>query len=70
VNDLVFEDTHENRQAFIGNQDIVDASYGKGTRSVDDLSKEWEGLKRNQRTLAFYDDNIGDFLVQVAFESK
>jgi hypothetical protein len=70
VNDLVFEDTPENGQAFIGNQDIVDASYGKGIRSVDELSKEWEGLRKNQRTLAFYDDNIGDFLVQVAFESK
>jgi hypothetical protein len=70
VNDLIFEDTRENREAFIGSQDIVDASYGKGLRSLDDLSKEWEGLKKNQRRLAFYDDNIGDFLVQVAFESK
>ena len=70
VNDLIFEDTRENRLAFIGNQDIVDASYAKGTRSAKDLSKEWEGLKKNQRTSAFYDDNIGDFLVQVAFESQ
>jgi hypothetical protein len=70
VNDLLFEDTDANRAAYVGTKAIVESSYGKGTNSVEKLTGEWEAIKKNQRTLAFYDDNVGDFMVQVIVYPK
>jgi hypothetical protein len=65
VNDVML--TEQSRDAYVAPQNILDEVYGPGKVTVDQKVKEWEAILKGRYFTAFFDDNIGEFLIHVDF---
>ncbi|HTU92466.1 MAG TPA: hypothetical protein VMF69_20460 [Gemmataceae bacterium] len=65
VNDVMLTD--ESRDAYVAPQNILDEVYGPGKVSVAQKEKEWAEIKNRRYYEAFFDDNVGEFLIQIDF---
>jgi hypothetical protein len=69
VNDWVFEPSEESREAYVSDKKILtDSKYrqedGK-PYTTEYFAARWERFKTAGRREAWYDDNVGEFLVQI-----
>lgn len=65
VNDVILSD--ESRDAYVADQKILDAVYGEGKVTVEQKDAEWGEIKSRRYYDAFFDDNAGEFLIQIDF---
>ncbi|UXE62360.1 MAG: hypothetical protein KA717_06075 [Woronichinia naegeliana WA131] len=65
INDAVLDDSDKSRDAYVLPQDKLDETYGKGKVTEEKRQEEWERIKTDDYFDAFFDDNAGEFLVQV-----
>lgn len=65
VNDVVL--TEQSRDAYVASQKILDEVYGVGIVTVAQREREWEEIKNRRYYEAFFDDNVGEFLIHVDF---
>ncbi len=65
INDAVLDKNDESRDAYVMPQDKLDETYGKGKVTEKQRKDQWERIKRDHYFDAFFDDNAGEFLVQV-----
>jgi len=68
VNDGILRDDRESEEAYVTNQDALDATYGKGKRTVQELRETWKKLVVQNYWDIWFDDNVGEFLVQLSYE--
>lgn len=65
INDIILNKDSED--AYVASKEVLDVVYGKDKVTVDQKRSEWEAIKRDGYYGAFFDDNAGDFLIQVDF---
>lgn len=71
VNDVILNE--ESQDAYVARQEVLDAVYGKdpvtgkSRVTVEQKQAEWESIKNDRYFGAFFDDNAGEFLIQVDF---
>jgi hypothetical protein len=65
VNDVMLND--ESRDAYVADQNILDGVYGPGKVTVEQKDEEWKEIKKRRYYDASFDDNAGDFLIQIDF---
>jgi hypothetical protein len=69
INDIVLKDDPEYRKDYITDQKCLDDSYGQNPRrTVEDMEKRWDQLTKNNYWDIWFDDNIGEFLVQISYD--
>jgi hypothetical protein len=62
VNDVVLDD--KSRDAYVPPQSVLDEAYRKKV-TVAQKAMEWKDIQNRRYFEAFFDDNIGEFLIQV-----
>jgi hypothetical protein len=65
INDAVLDDSNKSRDAYVLPQDKLDETYGKGKVTEKQRKDEWKRIQIEDYFEAFFDDNAGEFLVQV-----
>jgi hypothetical protein len=65
VNDVILSESAGD--AYVASQPVLDQTYGKGVITRSQKEKEWKQINETKYFEAFFDDNIGDFLVQIEF---
>jgi hypothetical protein len=68
VNDAVLKNDAESKTAYIANQKILDETYGVNKLTVATLLDRWNKIVRDNYWDVWFDDNVGDFLVQISYE--
>lgn len=68
VNESVIRDDAANQTAYVGTQQALDETYGPGKVTVKTLRKRWQRLVTDNYWEVWYDDNAGEFLVQISYE--
>ncbi len=70
VNEAVVSDNAESKEAYIANQNVLDQTYGKNIVTVEMLCKRWDNIVKENYWEVWYDDNVGEFLVQISYEAS
>jgi hypothetical protein len=70
VNEAVIQDTAAAEEAYLTTQQALDETYGKNILTVEQLRKRWQQLVTNNYWEVWFDDNVGQFLVQVSYEAN
>ncbi|MCI5139340.1 MAG: hypothetical protein D3922_13230 [Candidatus Electrothrix sp. AR1] len=66
VNEKLIEDSPKAKLAFVGeNQMEIDQIYGPGKITREQLAKQLESIISNRYWTVWFDDNVGQFLVEV-----
>jgi hypothetical protein len=66
VNDAVLNENAG--EIYVGSQKLLDQSYPPpGSVTVEKKRQEWQAIKERRYFQAYFDDNVGDFLVQIEF---
>jgi hypothetical protein len=65
INDAVLDDSNKSRDAYVLPQDKLDETYGRGKVTEKQRKDELERIQTENYFEAFFDDNAGEFLVQV-----
>lgn len=65
VNDTVLKNDAICRDSYVGTQDGLDVTYGKGRYTVAGRSADWKRLVEEQYWDKWFDDNAGAFLVEI-----
>lgn len=65
VNDVIL--TEQSHDDYVHDQDILNAVYGPGKVTEAQKEKEWKEIKNEGYYEAFFDDNLGELLIQIDF---
>lgn len=68
INDNVLINDEISHESYTASQKELDENYGPGKYKAEDLDHTWNRLVSDQYWDIWYDDNIGQFLVQLTFE--
>jgi len=68
VNEAVIQDTPECEVAYVTNQEALDETYGPGVLTVAQLKDRWRKLVKENYWEVWFDDNVGQFLVQISYD--
>jgi hypothetical protein len=69
VNEGVPKDDAKSKAAYIANQEVLDETYGKNKVTVAMLRARWDYIVRENYWEVWYDDNVGEFLVQINYDN-
>jgi hypothetical protein len=70
ANDAVARDDPESERAYVTDQAALNATYGPGRVTVDNLRERWRRLRDANYWEVWFDDNVGEYLVQVDFTPR
>ena len=66
INEKLLENNQKAKLAFVGkNQEEVDETYGPGVITLQELEKQFENIVNNRYWTVWFDDNIGQFLIEI-----
>lgn len=65
INDTVFRSEPEYKSAFVGTQEEIDLTYGKGKETVAKREESYNKIAAASYWERWFDDNAGEFLVEV-----
>lgn len=67
-NEAVLQGDQESEQTYITTQEALDETYGPGKIKIDDLRRQWSNIVKDNYWDIWFDDNVGEFLVQINYE--
>jgi hypothetical protein len=70
VNEAVVQDTPEAEAAYVTTPEALDETYGKNVLTVRQLQERWGQLVKENYWELWFNDNVGQFLVQISYEAK
>jgi hypothetical protein len=65
VNDIILNEGAQ--EAYVAEQPVLDMVYKTSKVTVEQKQREWDRIKQDRYFGLFFDDNIGEFLIQVDF---
>jgi hypothetical protein len=68
VNDIVIKKDPEYEKSYITDQTCLDRTYGKNVRTVQQMKQRWNQITSSNYWTIWFDDNIGEFLVQISYD--
>lgn len=70
VNEAVIQDTPETEAAYVTTQEALDETYGRNVMTVAQLRERWRQIVKENYWEVWFDDNVGQFLVQISYDEK
>jgi hypothetical protein len=68
VNDIVIKKDPKYEKSYITDQACLDETYGKNVRTVQEMKQRWNQIIGSNYWTVWFDDNIGEFLVQISYD--